>query len=187
MGGRNERGRERASSGMNEAAEHIIKRSRPSGGPRDTPVLEMGGVGVCMCVHIVLYWSNKPSICGGDENSGCKEQGGGGCYGTLYSPYLHPFSNAQTDGHARGPAQRFFDACRYRCVMMSYGRQRKEGGMIKGERGGMKKQERISKTTTGQRWRLLMPRDVHRRLDLCIGRRRPARAASGLACLVLTG
>ncbi|CAB1430015.1 unnamed protein product [Pleuronectes platessa] len=85
-----------------------------------------------------------------------------------------------------GPARRFFDACRYRCVMMSYGTEQREHDQSR--EGGMKTQERISKTTTGQRWRLLMPRDVHWRLDLCVspgGSR--GRAASGSTCLGLTG
>ncbi|CAL8330655.1 unnamed protein product [Merluccius merluccius] len=47
-------------------------------------------------------------------------------------------------------AETFFDDCRYCCcVMMSYGREQGRGGMIKGAREGMKRQERISKTNNG--------------------------------------
>lgn len=64
---------------------------------------------------VCLYWPNKPPIC---RERRTVDAGSGGSYST---PYLHPF---QTHRQIPSPAQRFFDACRYRCVMMSYVRER---------------------------------------------------------------
>ena len=73
-----------------------------------------------------------------------------GLQGTLGSVLTYLFSSyvyAQMD--IQSHAGTFFDDCRYRCVMMSYGREQGRGGMIKGTREGMKRQKRISKTNNG--------------------------------------
>lgn len=75
-------------------------------------------VWVCTCVRGVWYWPNKPCICG--ERT--VDAGSGGVT-ALYVLHIYtPFKC--TDRQTHSPAQWFFDACRYRCVMMSYGRER---------------------------------------------------------------
>lgn len=92
-------------------------------------------VWVCACVFsLVLALINHPS-------AGRGEQWMWGAGGGLQHPLCSIFtllSNAQTDRYTVLPAG-FFDARRYRCVMMSYGRERGWGGMIKGEREGWRR------------------------------------------------
>lgn len=76
-------------------------------------------VWVCACVCIVLYWPNKPPICRERRTVDAGSMGG---VTALFMLHIYtPFKC--TDRQIHSPAQRFFDACRYRCVMMSYGRE----------------------------------------------------------------
>ena len=97
----------------------------------------------CMRVCIVLCLPNNPSMISHNRNQR-------GLQGTLGSVLTYLFSSyVYTQMDIQSHAETFFDDCRYCCVMMSYGREQGRGGMIKGTREGMKRQERISKTNNG--------------------------------------
>lgn len=138
-------------------------------GASDTTIWEMGG-GVC------LYWPNKPPICG-EKNGGCGKQGGA----TALHVYT-PFKRTERSSVLPRGSLMLVDTAAWWCHTAE-----SEGGRYdqRGE-GGMKTQERISKTTTGQRWRLLLQWDVQWHPDLCIARRNAGGALSAFP-LALAG
>lgn len=175
--------RNRASGWMNPWR-RIFKRCRHSRGSLHNR-LRVGWCG-CVCVRACAGLINRASGWVGWGVGGEQRVGG---YGTQRAPYLQSFSNATTDpttqrraaqlGARHGTTRRLFwclsiplrdDVTRWR-------RRASEGGWelwSKARGRDEEAQERISKTTTGQRWRPFVLRDVHHRcLDLRVRHARP--------------